>query len=234
MYDYDEPVKSAVEEGPIGGVHHQHESYGMISVSRQTGGSKDPLFGSEIESNNTISIQIHKGCVRQDLGRNWYYSGGIICEAVMSPTQYAELISNPNTQGSPCTLRYTQELGNIKYRPVSTQTQYVESKIEKEVDDLKETVSTISKEVSSILSQKGALKKADKDAVNSLVSKLVSSFTSDLPFYEESLKESIEKQKAEARTEIESYLHNAINRVGLEALKRPETLALVMQSSEEK
>ena len=88
-----------------GGFQYSHPCFGMIRISRQSGGDGRKLFGSEIETNNTIAITISEANVTQDLGRNWYYDHTILTEISMSPVQYAELISNPNTQGSPCTIK---------------------------------------------------------------------------------------------------------------------------------
>lgn len=212
---------------------YSHPSYGMISVSRYTGGGGDPMFGSEVESNGGIRIAIHEANVEQSLGRNWYHSNKLITEIRMTPVQYAEMISNPNTQGVPCTVAFTQDLGHIEYKGINTVTEHVESKIDSKVTELKSRISTIDKQVSDILTQKGTLKKADKDQIRSLVSKMVVDLCSNMEFYEKSLKESIDRTKMEAKTEIESYLTNAIARIGAKALEDPETLKLVLASEDE-
>ena len=227
---HDEEVKKEVEDN--GDVSYKHPSYGMIRVSRQSGGDGEPLFGSEVGSSSRMSISISEGVVTQHLGRNWYQDRKTITEVVMSPIQYAEMITNPNTQGMPCTIKYTRELGPIKYNSINTQTQYVESKIEEKVTNLKKETSTIQRDVKEILSQKGTLKKADKDSIQRLVRKLTDSVTDALPYYEECLKESIDRMKAEARTEIDGYLTHAITQTGLKALQDPEVLKLVMQDTQ--
>ena len=117
MKFYDEEIK--IKPASHGdGLTYSHESYGMISISRQTGGRELPLFGSEIGSNNTMSIKIEKADVTQNLGTNWYYGHELVCEVLMSPVQYAEMISNPNTPGIPCTIKYSQQHGQIKYRGI--------------------------------------------------------------------------------------------------------------------
>lgn len=225
---YEEEVK--VEKGRINGFKYSHASYGMIHVSRQTcGGGGTELFGSGLRSNTQMSIVIEKGEVTQDLGRNWYFGLQNICEVLMSPVQYAEMISNPNTQGVPCTIRYTQEYGHIQFKGMSSQTEYIEEVIKEDFVNIKEKTNELANQFSAILSQKGTIKKDDKKALMNLIDKLVQGINSNLPFMEESFNKSIERTKLEAKTEIESYLQNAINRVGLKALQNPEALALVFK-----
>lgn len=211
------------------GKNYTHPSYGMVRVARQSGGNSTPLFGAEIESNSQMAIEISTASVTQDLGRNWYYSKDIIVEAILSPVQYAELISNPNTQGSPCTLRYTQDKGHILYKGIETQTQHVESHIKQRVADLKKSISNIKNSAETILSKKTPLNKKDKESVLKLITNLVVEFNSNLPFYEKCFTENLSKQKSEARAEVESYLAHAVTQTGLKALEDPEVLALVLK-----
>lgn len=229
---HDVEITKEVETSPRDGVRYTHPSYGMISVSRQSGGDEEPLFGSEVGSSTRMSITISKASVIQDLGQNWYSDNQVITEIIMSPIQYAEMISNPNTQGMPCTIKYTQELGSIKYRGVDTQTQYVESKLETEVSNLKKVTNGLGGKVDAILSQKGIIRKSDREAISSLVSELTRFMSDKLPFYEKCLGEQIDRMKAEARTEIDGYMTHTIMKTGLRALQNPETLALIMKEGQ--
>ncbi|MFM9815939.1 hypothetical protein ACKI16_46630, partial [Streptomyces scabiei] len=91
------------------------------AVSRQQTNRKEQLFGSNTNSNSIISIKISNAEVRQDLGRNWYYDTNVITEINMTTIQYAEMISSPNTSGVPCTIKRTEKLGLIKYKPIDTE-----------------------------------------------------------------------------------------------------------------
>lgn len=220
-------TKSSIEEGK----KYIHPSYGMVRVARQSGGNSTPLFGAEIESNSQICIEISTADVTQNLGTNWYHSVDTICEVIMSPVQYAELISNPNTQGMPCTVKYTESKGTIVYKGIETKTQYVENRLEERVSKLKEGITNIHGLAKTILDKKTPLNKSEKGEVLGLISKLVTEFNSNLPFYEKCFKENLNKQKSEAKVEVESYLAHAINQAGLKALESPEVLALVLKDS---
>jgi ElaB/YqjD/DUF883 family membrane-anchored ribosome-binding protein len=230
MNKHQEDIKLKRESSSRGESHtYTHPSYGMVRVSRCNGDVN--CFGSEIKNSSYMTLQISQAEVTQDLGKNWYHSDKKVCEVRMTPVQYAELISNPNTQGVPCTLEYTQELGRIEYNPISSVTKYSEDRIFEEVERLKKEMGNLSKEISSVLDQKGTLKKADKDSVKGKVSQLVQTFNSDLPFYEEQLTKAVDRQKLEAKAEMESYLSNIITRTGLEVLKDPNKIAMLTNES---
>lgn len=230
-YDTDVNVTTKKEEGGPwdGDFTYSHPSYGLISVHRQQGGTVEPLFGSEVASNTKVAITIKRAKVTQRLGKNWYFERDLICKVLMSPVQYAEMISNPNTQGAPCTIDYTQDDGAIKYKPIDTQISYVESKIETEVSQLKTNVKQIQKDIEVILNQPGTLKKKDKQDIVGLVNKLTNKIRDSLPYYEKQLQESIVKLKSEAKTEIDAYVQHAISKAGVIALNNPEALKLMLE-----
>lgn len=208
-----------------GGSHHKdaftynHPSFGIVQISHINGQCK--TFGSEVESTSMIELTV-SGCeVTQSLGSNWYHQTGEKVRVRMSAVQYAELISNPNTQGSPCSIIATENDGLIEGKHIDTQTQYVESKIEKTVEELHRTVSTLKKDMDAILDKKGTFKKSDKEAIKTLFSKSLRSINDSLPFYEKCMRENIEKLKSEARADINCHLQHAINETGLAVLKDP-------------
>ena len=224
----DEDVKVRSKEYGSGGLIYSHPSYGMIRVSRFTGG-KCEFFGSEITNNGGVSITIEEAEVTQSLGKNWYYGNKVVTQVDMSPVQYAEMISNPNTQGMPCTIKYRQDKGYIQYKGIDTQTEYIETEISEKVKKLEDDVDTLVKRQAAILSQKGTLKKADKEELLRIAQKLQGTLKSGLPFYLDSLKEAVEYTKVEAKADMESYAASMIHRTGLEVLKNPEKVEKLLE-----
>lgn len=229
-YDVEEEVKSSQDAIHKDEMKYSHPSFGLYSISRTMSGSdRTPLFGSEVPSSSTVRIKIHHAEATQSLGRNWYLAKEQVCEVEMSALQYAEAITNPNTQGMPCTIRYTSSKGTIKYSPIETTVLYTEKKIDSEIEQLKEINKKISQEIDQILSKKGSINKKEKDKIRSLVSVLKNKIGSSLPFYEKSLKENIHNMKIDAITDIEAHITTTINRLGEETLKNnPESLKLIL------
>ena len=84
----------------------KHESYGKISIHRIQNGNAQRLFGSDVKHHNTIQIEIKQCSVDRHLNEEWYYGENILAEIELSPVQFAEAITNMNTEGVPCTIRY--------------------------------------------------------------------------------------------------------------------------------
>lgn len=227
----DEPVQKTEGDMPCndGSFRYSHPSYGMISVSRSSSNTKEPLFGSEVATDSVISIKLSQACVEQSVGRNWYFDKQVIAEAKMTSHQYAELISNPNTQGTPCTIHYRSDLGRIKYRAMDTQVEYVESKIERQSSKLKKDVTEKMSDISELLNRKGAMKVSEKQELLGKIVSLTRQITSDLPFYETCMKENIEKMKSQAQIEIDSMVAHAITKAGIEVLNNPEAFKLLLE-----
>jgi len=230
---HDEEVKRVIKDDPMrrGSSEYSHPCFGMIRVSRITGGS-GKLFGTETDCNSRIRLSIGQATVTQDLSCNWYHQTDVITEVEMSPVQYAEMISNPNTSGVPCTITQTTEKGHIVYRGIDTMTEFAEQEVDRAFNQSKKMSAEAVKEITELLSQK-SIKKADKQAVINIASNLVQQINSNLPFYEKSVKENIERTKMEAKAEIESYVAHAITRAGIESINSGVDLVKLMTNSGE-
>lgn len=228
MGTVNEDVKITKEGHHLGGLRYSHPSFGMISVRRYQGG-KGEHFGSEIKSDGGIRITISEAEVTQDLGRNWYYDSKEIVEVSLNHMQYAELISNPNTQGVPCTIGYRQDKGHIVYKGIDTQVEHIESEISNKLDELRDRVSTLVSDQEKLLSKKGALNKAEKQQLLSLSNNIARLVGSDMEFYINSVETAVDRAKTEAKADIENYAVNVIHKTGLEVLKDPEKINKLLE-----
>lgn len=223
---HEEEVKVEKNTRPHEGYQYSHPSYGRISVSRING--KTELFGTDLQHSNFMRLTISTATCGQDLGRNWYNEEEVVTEVYMSCVQYAEMISSPNTTGVPCTLATTQEKGRIKYAPMTKLIDNIQEVAKETLEEAKQRNLKVKAEVTALFDKK-SLNKADKKAILDLIEGLSSGITSSLPFYEEQFKKRVESTKLEARMEVESYLSHAVNSAGLEALKRPEVVRMLIE-----
>lgn len=225
----DEEIKLEDQKSHLSdGNTYSHPSFGMISVVRHSGNIRG-LFGTETDHSSSMVITIENAEVTQSLGRNWYYGKTQIMEVELSPIQYSEMISNPNTSGVPCTIRHTSERGRIKSKHIDTVTQHVESVIDQKLLDSNKKLKSLISDVSAVLNKKGALKVSDKNEIRGLVESLVRDLTSSLPFYEESVKKSIAKSKSEAKMDIESYATHVISKLGQAVLDNPKAIKNLLE-----
>ncbi len=209
-------------------VTYSHPSYGQIRVARTQGGGKE-LFGCETTTDSFISLEISEATNTQDLGRNWYFSTKSIVKVEMSSVQYAEMISNPNTEGVPCTIRYRQDLGYIEYKPHSTQIEYTKQKVKDELKGLSTNLKDKKLRAKEILSQTGSLKKADKEELLNIIQNIDSKMQSCIPFYVKSVEEHIERATMEAKVEAESFITHVQTKLGSTILSNPEAIKLLLE-----
>lgn len=223
-----EPITTTTTERN-GALQHTHPSFGMVSVSNCSGNVD--LFGSEVGVSSFLSLKVHTAEVNQDNGNTRYTQGDCIAEVMMTPVQYAEMISNPNSTGVPCTVRYTEKLGHIAQEHMSSKTVYAESEVHRRAEEVKQQASTIEFEVNTALSKKGAMTSKDKDAIKELVRKLAQNVHSNFDHSASIVAENIERAKMEAKTEISHHITHAINSAGVAALQDPEVARLAFNTT---
>ena len=207
---------------------YSHPTYGMIKVSRLTGNFSNQLFGTEVDHSSCMEITIGKCELTQSLGRNWYYMQDKLTQVRLSATQYAEMISNPNTEGVPCTIGYTKGEGRFKYVPHSTQIEYALEQVNGLADNMISKTSKAQKEAVDLLSQKGTLKKADKEKLINLIDGMTRELHDGLPFYTSQVKKHGERMVMEAKTDAEAMVTAVQTKLGSAILQNPEKLQLLL------
>ena len=80
-----------VKEDSVTGDAYKHPSFATISFTRTQGGSQ-ALFGSSIKHNNAILLRISHAEKHRSNANDHIFSRGVIVEAYLSPTQFADAI----------------------------------------------------------------------------------------------------------------------------------------------
>ena len=197
--------------------NQKHDSFGMIRWSRTQGSSRD-LFGSSIEHHNTVCLTISKGEVERKLNRDWYYSHNEIIEVEMSPIQFSEFLTSPNTSGHPCTIRYTEKLGVIQGVPIESKRKVAEDEFKKDLEKIASNFQKL-EEFANYLSNKSTINKLEKDTLKSNIFEVKRIIEDHIPFAQMSFNEQLDKSVAEARSSIEAFVEGKIRDTGLEALR---------------
>lgn len=196
---------------------YSHESFGMISVSRYTCGGQ-PLFGSDFLSSTVMNVTISNADVTQRLGKNWYSSTSVVASADLTPAQYAEMISSPNTIGVPCTIKTTQSNPEIVYEPIESVQLYIKNKAESTFDDITSSNKETLKKVVDLL--EGNIKKSDKDEIIKSIRQQFAKVDSTIPFLKEQFNKDVDKSVSDARVEVHSLLTQVISEYGSSAIKK--------------
>lgn len=214
---------------PPDGKKETHESYGMVRAHRQTG-KFDNLFGSSIQSHHTaIALEIVEAEVTHDLAHDWYYGSRIVTEVVMSPSQFAELITNMNTSGVPCTIKYRHTEGFKKIEdPPSKHVEAEKVKIgfKEDLEALVKTIKSSIAEANELMEGRKTPRKSDWNKLIGMLNRVQMEVESNMPFIVDSFNEATEKIVTTAKTEIDAFVTNVAQVTGIKALKEMSSAKL--------
>lgn len=198
----------------------KHPAYGMIRVSRVTGASDRPLYGSSISHHHTIRIAITEGERKRGLSEHWYHGGPLIAEVELSSTQFADMLTNMNCgNGVPCTLLYRENGGQV---PGMAKHESDRKHIQEEFD---ERVQRGMKALTALVKKAGEIAanpkptKQDRAEYVGLANTIQREIVANIPFIAEQFNESCDKLVKEAKGEYEAAITGMIHSLGLDGLK---------------
>lgn len=217
-----EPNQVGGDRGLPGDNATSHPSYGMIGISHaQVSGGGYNLFGSPLETHHTVMCISIRRCERDHtLGRDWFFGRDEIIEVMLSPMQFAELITTPNVgNGVPCTIRHLH--GEIIDNPPSEATERVKVKTHF-ADDMKKLAGRLKKmqaDVNTVLSKpKSEIKPGELADLKNRIQLFVQDIESNIPFMLESFDEATDKVTTSAKAEIDAFITGAVHKLGFERL----------------
>jgi hypothetical protein len=223
------------EKGSLGEEVTKHESFGMISYSRQQTNSKKLLFGSSIQTGTVIGFSIHEAELHRDLHKDWFFQSKPIIDILLTPNQFAEFLTNGNTTGVPCTITYRQDKkenhGMIEGVTVENKRVLFEKEFKESLSEVSGRVRTFVKGVSDILNKQTVSKK-DREELISMAKMVAQQIDSNLPFVQKSFNEAMDKTVTEAKAEFEAAIDHKVYTLGLEALKDQITTKLLTAGGE--
>ncbi len=198
-----------VKNDPVSGDEFKHPSFATISFTR-TQGSSQALFGSSIKHRNAILVRISHAEKHLSHAHEYIFSSGVIVEAYMSPTQFADAITGSGSGGeAPITLQFTEKDGRID------QPSFENKRLQFEKEFF-QTANGIVKQINETI-EKAKDKKAPQWLVHDMeVTK--GWLKSNIPYLAEQFAEQMDKTVTEAKAEVEAYVTSVIHQTGLEAL----------------
>ena len=176
----------------------EHESYGLVSFTRAQSNGVG-LFGSDIQHNSVIILEVKQAGLQRDLSRDWTYGRELIFRGFLSPSQFMEAMTHLNQgDGTPITIEYVtgDEKAHRESPPVSNKRDQFDSELN---EHLAEAIQMLDRLKDSIRTQKG---KKEVDLIKQQL-------RSNLPFIEEQFASQMDKTVTEAKAEIEAF---AVNR----------------------
>jgi hypothetical protein len=191
----------------------KHESFGLIGISRFSGGGSQ-FFGSDLIHDGGIVITIKKAEKERKHNSETYYGYENIIRVELSGSQFVDAItSGMNTQGVPCTIKRI----NGKNIP---QVDHVTDKKEQFSNDMKETHEEYFNRINNILKMlDGDIGRKRAEEIKKELSILKSHIKTNTNFVMECFNENMEKTVTEAKHSVSNYIDNKINSLGIEGLK---------------
>ena len=205
-------------EGPVGGETHKHPAFGEIQASRVTGG-RNYLFGSDFHHSSVVRLSISPCQYRRDLSHDWYLgTHPSHIEVDLSESQWAQFVSSLNHQGTPCTVRL---LGGVEIPGIPVPATKVDTFSSEMTERLSGALQSARKVMLKI--QDSKLSAKAKEEILRDLEGVSTEIKNNVEFVAESFSKHMESEVDKAKTEVNAYVGNAINRAGLQALQSKTT-----------
>lgn len=196
-----------------------HPSFAQMSFNRVSCHGGEALYGSELQHNTLIEMNLYTSRTRRGLGRDWYYADKKIVSVTMSQNQFSELITSMNMgDGIPVTLNFTQEAGNIEGPELESMVEEHEREVEEHTETISKDAVELLATMQELLKGSGTVKKNDREAMLKQAEKVVREIKANLPHVEQCFKENMDKVVTDAKGTIEAFYQHRVIEAGLETL----------------
>lgn len=216
------PPIVTTQDGPMEGTRKSHPAFGVLRFSRVSGGSGN-LYGSEINHNSYIKMELQPSEEVRSLSHTWYFGQSkCLVQVDMSAAQFAELISSLNVgSGVPCTIRYMNGIGHIPEIADDGDTfhEQIKNDIKDKTHVIVDTAVALEKELAKMLAE-SKLPKVKQEALRGLCAKITMELRSNMPYILEQYQEGAEKIGAKAKAELDAFYTHQITKLGLDTLRK--------------
>jgi hypothetical protein len=200
----------------------QHDSYGIMQISRMSG-TRSNFFGSSLEEHqNYLMIRVNQAeRIIDEHGRDRIGAlrGERIVEVMMTQTQFAELITSMNvSEGVPCTITVKNNKHVERPPSVKREVSNVKEFFQKKLWVFTDTILKKAEEIGPILEKKTPLTVQDKNQIAFVINSVSTELRSNVPFILDMFHEATEKVTVAAKAEIDAFVTHNIVHAGLKAL----------------
>lgn len=199
---------------------YQHPSFATVQFLR-TNGYSGYLFGSEIQTNNYITLTIREAEKITNLSDERYFPyGKVVCQVKMSPAQFSELITTMNyNSGTPCTLETVlgKDVPQVDDKEVESRKSFVNRKLKERMRQFTSRL-TKTQERARELVKKKTLSKEDQHELISAIDFMSTEIANNIPFFSKCFQETMEEIVLDAKIEIDNTIQHIITQSGIKAL----------------
>ena len=172
-----------------------HPAFGLMTFTKVNHSTRETLFGSSIEHSHTIMLEVRQASHYRSLSQDAYLSGDLLLTVKMSPSQFADAITNMNhSNGTPVTIQFLQ--GDKTQRPEPPTENRAETFVLEYKDSIQDTMDMVDDLISHPKLPAAARRKAEH---------IKSRLASSTPFLEEQFAKQMDRTITEAKAEIQAY-----------------------------
>ena len=214
-----------------------HPSYGLVSISRITGGpGAKRLFGSPLATHyGTIRLSIGAAKWMHSLQHDSYCGSRLLAnehiEIEMSAAQFADMITSLNMgSGTPCTVRY---LGGKPVPPPPehvTEAEHIRESFGDSLDKYKAKARKYRGKIEE-LTTKLSLKA--RDEIRIALDVIEGQLSSNVPFVLDQFQEATTKITTAAKAEVDAFVTGVVHAAGLEAIAGGRLPSLLPRGSDD-
>lgn len=220
-------------KGMEGEEYEKHPSYGLVSITRTTGGGRSALFMSPFRHQQAMTLNISRAKIDRSLHHDHVFEEENLISIDLSEAQFARMVSSTgNGVGTPCTL--TSVGGDLMPRPPERKD------LEKFQDDVKkdmlkagEALLDAEAKIKALL-DKPNVTKTDRREIEHLLNEATRRFRDHLPYTVEQLGEHMNKVVESAKIEVDAYVNLRIETLGREALAAGAPISMALDSGSER
>lgn len=216
----DPHLKITPENGPMEGYRMEHPCFGHVQFNRWSGNTKDRLFMSNVESYSGMSIEINHAELVRHLGDDHIFTKSHIIRIDLTPAQFADLLTNMNSGGTPCTIRYNAaEPVELRSVPPMPQLETAMNKVEAEFDQALQDLEFIDQETAlSIRESISKLPAKHQTAVVEAINGISAKVKSHLVFIRKQWEASAQKTVTQLKHEVSNYTLHMLKSAGVQAI----------------
>ena len=196
-------------------------AFGMVELSRVSGRAN--LFMVDYPQDHYMVLRVHTAELERHLAGDHVYDRKVVIEVALSATQFAQLITSPNTRGVPCTLQtYRDPITGEMRRPrlpdehAGTRETF-SGEVQTAARKAAEGVSAVRAELDALL-KGGPVKKGDLTVLAQKLERAQRSLDDSLPFVVSQAEEAIERRTHAAMGEVSAHIDYSLGKLGERAL----------------
>lgn len=209
-------------------VRYSHPAYATLSVSRPSISPGINLFGSDIDHQHAISVEIRTATLDRHLNSDWINPGRLIMDFTMSETQWAQFISGIGSSiGTPITLSTVtcqdklQRIPQIEPIRDSRKEEFnreMVSGLQNKLSRFTEIIEELGEVANGSGTKSGTISKTKVRDLHQQLARQLQSLPSYFEFMAERFQETTEEIVNQARTEVEAHFNSSIQRLGIQAV----------------